>query len=127
MEKTLHILGCPKKIVYRYRARASLPKLMLLTERPVQGPVDSFSIRNVPIATAILETSITTQRVLVALDGDYRHDIGGFSTILADFKEIHSIQNDMKLSLCILFDSEDPDIDECVYVTPSSPPNTRDH
>jgi hypothetical protein len=120
MGKTLHILGCPKNIVYKYRTRASLPKLMVLTEKPVQGPVDTFSLRNVPIATAILETDVSTQRVIVALDETYDRDVGGMSKILVDFTEIQTIQNDMNLSLCILFNSGDPGLDECVYIMPKN-------
>lgn len=102
--------------------RAALPKLMLLTENPVQGPVDAFALRNVPIATAILETDVSTQRVLVALDGTYDRDIGGMSTVSVDFQEIRTMQNDMNLAVCILFKSDDPGVDECVYMNPDSPP-----
>ena len=97
MVKTLHILGCPKTIVYKYRMRAALPKLMVLTETPVQGPVDTFALRNVPIATAILETDVSTQRVLVALDETYDRNIGGMSTVSVDFQEIRTMQNDKSL------------------------------
>lgn len=99
--------------------RAALPKLMLLTETPVQGPVDAFALRNVPIATAILETDVSTQRVIVALDETYDRNIAGMSTVSVDFQEIRTMQNDMNLAACILFKSEDPDVDECVYMNPT--------
>ena len=116
MGKTLHMHGVPKTIVYKYRQREALPRLKVLTEKPVQGPLDLFTLRHVPIATAILETEVTSQRVLVALEENY--DVGDMSSLLVEFQDIRTTQNEMNLPLCILFNSESPDFDECVYINP---------
>lgn len=126
MVKTLHIHGCPKRIVYKYRQRAALPKLKVLTEKPVQGPLDLYTLRHVPIATAVLDTETASQRVLVALEEDYDRHIGEMSCLLVDFDQLQTTQNEMNLPLCILFRSESPDLDECVFVNPTAPPTDID-
>lgn len=116
MGRTLHINGSPRPIVYKYRHRASLPKLLILTDRPLQGPVDEYALRHVPIATAMLESEHAVQRVLVALDRDFAIDQWDVSTVLVDFEQVNAIQKQMNLPLCILFDSPTENVSECVYV-----------
>lgn len=118
MGKTLHIHGCPKSIVYKYRQPTALPKLKFLTEKPVQGPIDLFTLRHVPVATAILETESTSQRVLVALEEEYDRPVGEMSCFVVDIDQIKATQTEMNLPLCILFQSETPNVDDCVFINP---------
>ena len=118
MGKLLHMSSFQKTIVYKYRQRDSLPKLKVLTEKPVQGPIDLPALRRVPMATAVLETEATSQRVLVALEEDYDRHIGDLSCLTVEFQDLQSALTEMNLPLCILFRSNSPDFDECVYLRP---------
>lgn len=126
MAKTLHIHGSrPINISYRYRDRASFKSLRMITENPVPGPLDRYTLVHVPIATGMLTTETTTQRVIIAMEEKYGEPTDDLESLSISFEDAEFIQQQMNMPLCILCNGDDDGENKwVVYIKTDAPPIT---